>query len=326
MKKRRSPNTLGSSAARRAVRRQVLEDLDSHADISRLTDRLLKKADAYGTFPTPVSEIVAAADLTEVPESMLSSASIAEAPAHLRAALRRVRGKVHALLDRREREVHINPETDRTAQRAFKRLHETAHELFPWQHVDDGRDGFADDTLSLSPKTTNLFEREANQGAAELLFQRLRFAEMAADYRIGCAAIAELAEMFGASKHATFRRYVETHHGAVAGIVLEPRPYSNAPLAFRRHEAICSPAWTQRFEDPLLWPNVLGAEPFGFVQQARACSGFGSPQGTWGHIDLNNEVTSLEVEAMSNSYRTFVLIWLPRRELFKRRRVLVAAA
>lgn len=304
----------------------MLEDLDSHADIVRLTDRLLKEAGAYGRLPTPVSDIVAAADLTEAPQTFLAESSIAQAPAHMRAVLRRLSGKVHAALDRRERKVHINPATDNTGQRAFKRLHETSHDLFPWQHIDDGNVGFADDQLTLSPKTTILFEQEANQGAAELLFQRTRFAQAASQYAIGCAAISELAEAFGASKHASFRRYVETQRGAIAGVVLEPRPQSNDPLTFRRYEAVCSEKWARRFEHPLLWPTVLSAEPFTFVEQARACAGFGLPHGVWRHIDLNNEAATLEVDAMSNSYRTFVLVWLPQRETFKRRRVLASTA
>ncbi len=101
---------------------------------------------------------------------------------------------------------------------------------------------------------------------------------------------------------------------------------THGPLAFRRYEAFCSETWTRRFEHPLLWPTVLSAEPFTFVEQARACASVGLPQGTWRHIDLNNEAATLRVDAMSNTYRTFVLVWLPRREVFKRRRVLASAA
>lgn len=302
----------------------MLEDLDSHVDIVRETDRLLRKADAYGRFPTPVPSLIAAADLVEAPDSFLSDSALAEAPAHLRGILRRMRGKVHALLDRREREVHITAETDHGPQQSFKRLHETAHQIFPWQHVDQGLTGFADDAISLSHKATNLFEREANQGAAELLFQRNRFAEMAADYQIGIAPIVELADLFGASKHASFRRYVETHRAAVAGVVLGAAPTSRNPTAFRRYEAMCSPSWTKRFEHPAMWPTTLRTEPFTFVEQARACGGLGATNGTWRHINLNNQAALLNVEAMSNSYRTFVLIWPPKRDTFKRRRVLVA--
>jgi hypothetical protein len=123
--------------------------------------------------------------------------------------------------------VHVNPATDLAGQQAFKRLHETSHDLFTWQHVDDGRDGFADDLWTLSPKTQILFEREANQGAAELLFQRERFAAVGSDYAVSGGAVIELAERFGSSIHAAFRRYVETHRGAVAGVVLEARQGSD---------------------------------------------------------------------------------------------------
>ena len=57
-----------------------------------------------------------------------------------------------------------------------------------------------------------------------------------------------------------------------------------------------------------------------------ARGGVGPPVGEWQYPDLNNEITTLKVEAMSNSYRTFVLVWLPRREVLKRRRIIANAA
>lgn len=304
----------------------MLEDLDSHEDIARLTDRLLREAGAYGRFPTPVADILAAAKLEEAPETFLAESSIAKMPEHMRGVLRRAAGKVHAALDRRTRVVHINPATDLTGQKAFKRLHETSHDLFPWQHIDTGRVGFADDEMTLSPRTTILFEREANQGAAELLFQRRRFSEVAADYAVGCGTVAELAGLFGGSRHATFRRYVESHPSAVAGVVLGPRPCGLEPLAFQRRETMCSASWRARFEDPTVWPPVLLRDSFSFVEQARACNVIGPPHGEWTHPDRNGEPIALRVEAMSNSYRTFVLLWIPRRERLRRRRVIAAVA
>jgi len=304
----------------------VLEDLDSHAEIARLTDALLRRADAYGRLPTPVGDILAAASLDEAPETFLTAKSIAQAPEHLRGLLRGMKGKVHAVLDRRTREVHINPELDLDGQRAYKRLHETSHDLFTWQHIGDGEDGFADDAMTLSMKTTILFEREANQGAAELIFQRDRLASIASDYTISCATVVELANKFGSSRHAAFRRYVETHRGAVAGVVLNAGPCAREPLTFRRREAVCSPSWRERFEDPTVWPRTLTAEPFGFVEQARAAGALGLPEGEWRYPDRDNEMTTLKVEAMTNTYRTFVLVWVPRRELLKRRRVIANAA
>jgi hypothetical protein len=62
-----------------------------------------------------------------------------------------------------------------------------------------------------------------------------------------------------------------------------------------------------------VWLAVLQSDPFSFVEQARACAAIGRPSGEWNYIDRNNEPTTLRVEAMTNSYNTFVLVWLPRR-------------
>ncbi len=113
-----------------------------------------------------------------------------------------------------------------------------------------------------------LFEQEANQGAAELLFQRELFRQIAADYEIGCGAIVELAEKFGSSMHAAFRRYVETHHSPLAGLVLEPSPCASEPFSYRRKEAFHSAAYTRRFGEPRCWPTVLRENPYSFVAEA----------------------------------------------------------
>jgi hypothetical protein len=304
----------------------VLEDLESYEDIMRLTDRLLRTAGAYGRLPTPVEDILAAASLEEASDTFLSESSIAMMPAHLRGVLRRVSGKVHAALDRKMRVVHVNPATDLVGAKAFKRLHETSHDLFRWQHIEEGRNGFADGQMTLSGRTTIIFEREANQGAAELLFQRDRFAEMANDYAIGCATIIELASLFGASRQATFRRYVEGHSGVLAGVALDVQPCRLEPLAFRRGEAICSKTWRERFKDPAAWPAVLRSDSFSFLEQTHTVTREAQGRREWTVMDRNKIPTTLEVDTMSNFYRNFVLVWAPRREVFKRRRSFATAA
>lgn len=91
------------------------------------------------------------------------------------------------------------------------------------------------------------FERQANFGAAELLFQNTPFDEMAADYEIGIAAIVDLANTLGASYHAASRRYVEGHRVAVAGLVLETSPccQPNHPVWTYRTRALAFSAATQ---------------------------------------------------------------------------------
>jgi hypothetical protein len=292
-------------------------ELESLQDIGDRADELLLKAGAYDTFPTPIDDIIAAQNLRESHEGLLTDSAIALAPAYLRGKLKQLRAKAHALLDRREREIHINPEADRSGAGAFKRLHEVGHDLLEWQHVDDS-DGFADDQYTLSANTKRLFEREANQTAAELLFQRDRLERRAREYVPSMGAVVELSETFGASIHATFRRFVETHHTAVAGVVLDSSPASHDPLAFRRREGVCSPKWLEQFEDPTSWPKQLSREPFAFVAAA-APSGSGMPVSEWRWPNRNNEIANLKVEVFSNTYSRFVLIWLPRRAPLKRR-------
>lgn len=185
----------------------MLEELDSATEITKATERLLAAASARGRLPTPVDDLVAAADLVEPQESILSESMLRRAPKHIRDAVAPFRFKIRALLDRKAREIHVAPGIEHPAQRDFKRLHEVVHDILPSQR----KLAYADDHKTLSWMTNLRFEQAANQGAAELLFQRELFRQMAADYQIGMAAVVELAEMFGASIHAAFRRYVETH-------------------------------------------------------------------------------------------------------------------
>jgi hypothetical protein len=59
------------------LRLNGLEDLESHTEIARLTDQLPREADANGRLPTPVSDILAAAELREAPQTFLGANAIA---------------------------------------------------------------------------------------------------------------------------------------------------------------------------------------------------------------------------------------------------------
>lgn len=297
----------------------MLHDLDSGRDIARHVERLLRDAEAQGRLPTPVDDLIAAAKLTEPLDSLLSESALAGVPEYLAAKMRRLRGKTHALLDRKTREIHVNPDISHDGQRRFKKCHEVAHDILPWQQDT----GYVDDQFTLAPTTRRLFEQEANQGGAELLFQRDLFTEMASDYRMGFATVLDLAEQFGASYHATFRRYVETHGTKVAGLVLEPSPCTATPLGYRRGEALNSTSWMTQFDPTSSWPQILNATPYSFIQLVRTV-GDEAVTTTLRYPDLNNTMTDLNVELWSNTYRVFVLIWKPRRERLKRARVVIA--
>lgn len=298
----------------------MLRDNENRDEILRASRSILLRAEVGDRLPTPVEDVIAAADLTRGDDDVFAEETIAEAPAYLQKAIRRLmgKGKIHAILDRRRRKVHVNPTITNEGRRRFRALHEVGHSILPTQndpaHVDNSK--------TLSPYTKILWERDANQTSSEILFQQQRFTEIAAEYEVGLGAVVELAEMFKASIHAALRRYVEFHRLPLAAVVLNPSPTNAGFLALRRDEAICSPSWEQRFERPDCWPRMLEAGTFPWVTTVRhAGAGLVKWEGRW--PDRENEMLSLRIEGMSNHYKLLVLLWRPKRQVLKRRRELV---
>jgi IrrE N-terminal-like domain len=290
--------------------------LPSTEQINAAAERLLKVAAANGVLPTPVDKLLDAANLRQGDDDVFDEETLARAP---RAIREKIRGlgllkKVRAALGRNERLVYLNPAVENAGRRNFIALHEVGHDILEWQ-----RDlVYIDDDMTLSWSTRTRFEREANQAAAELLFQRDLFASIASDYRISIATVIEMAQMFGGSIQASLRRYVETHRHAVAGVVCEISPVSTEPLAFRRNEAMCSREWMQEFESPAQWPARLDVKLFSFLEVARRAGREGIPlAGEFQWPTLRSEQKRLRFEIFSNSYRLLVLMWVPRREFLK---------
>jgi hypothetical protein len=297
-----------------------LADLPSGDEVRTHAERLLREADAFYRFPTPVEDIVAAANLDEPKHSILASVGLDDMPSHLLAAMRRVRGKVEGLLDRSAREVHLSPDVDRdNAHGRFVRLHEVSHEILPWQ----AELGYADSRATLAPGVKKLFEWEANQGAAELGFQCDVFTDVASEYEIGLAAVQELAEKFGLSRRATLWRYAETHHAPVAAVVLERKPRSLPDLTYKRCEAVCSGAWSARFGATSGWPELLTVTEFDFLSvlgSAAIAGTVGKGPARFGRH--GEEPAVVEVETFDNSYNLLVLLWVPQKrfKIIRRRR------
>ena len=277
-----------------------------------------------GRLPTPVEDLVVAAGLAPSDELPFDESVLRRAPAELAAKIRQlgIPSKIHAMLDRWERKVYINPEIQHDARRRFRAPHEVGHDILPSQ-----RDwAYADNAATLSWLSKVRAERDANQTGAELLFQLDVFATMASEYRVGMAAVIDLANRFGASYQAALRRFAETHVRAVAGLVLDHSPSASEPLTFRRREVICSEKWEDRFGRIDRWPDALAVPEFPFVAQAQTAVLLErQTAGEMRLCDRSLQVRDLRVEAFSNSYKVLVLLWEPQRELFKRRRRLAAA-
>lgn len=300
----------------------MLLDLPSADRIGQEVARVLRDAGIRGQLPTPVDEIVAAAGLRLGCEDIFDERILANAPTRLREAVKGLSGRLRAMLDRREREVYVHPQVQIESRRRFQTLHEVGHDILPWQAAL----AYADDDRRLSLSTKMKFEQEANQAAAELLFQQGLFTKMASDYRIGFAAVLELSQQIGASIHSATRRYAEHHAAPVCALVLDQNPISEEPLAYRRREAVHSISWGERFTAPSTWPSRLTVNEFGFLSLARQALIRSPVSGEWTHSDRSGASVRLRFELFSNSYRVFVLIWVPQRERSKKRRIIVPGA
>lgn len=291
----------------------MLRDLAAADEIGKHVDRLLRAADAYGRFPTPVDDIVRAASLAEADDYVLDESMILKAPAHLRSLLRSAKRKIQGIIDRRERVVHVSPEIENEGKRRFVKLHETAHDIFP--HQQDLL--YAESHETLAPTTKQLFEQEANQGAAELLFQRTWFEQDAKDLEVSIAAIQYLAQRYGSSFHSAFRRYAETLDVPVAAVVFDRHPLHLTPKTWKREEAMGTPAWRRRLGYPA-WPQAMNAigHPFIAALDFPALREFPL-------TDLDGETVSVRVEAHTNGYKRFLLLWVPKKRLVSARRVRV---
>jgi hypothetical protein len=102
----------------------------------------------------------------------------------------------------------------------FIKLHEAGHGVLPPQKKAYSLIQECEEYLDAD--ITDMFEREANVFAAEVLFQGKLFADEAHQSAFGMKVPIALAKKYGASNYSTFRRYVSTSPLACCLLVLEP--------------------------------------------------------------------------------------------------------
>ncbi len=191
------------------------------ANIRREAERALREAGALGVFPTPIDRIMSVANVEEVPEDLMSPGLLAKirntaekAGGVLKRALSKVMGLFHASAGL----VYLDQSLIEVKKR-FVRLHESAHGFLPWQ-----RPLYAvveDCDKSLDPDAADLFDREANVFASEVLFQLDAFRDMAESRSFEVWTPVRLAKQFNASIYASIRQYVTKNPRACAVVVLD---------------------------------------------------------------------------------------------------------
>lgn len=220
---------------------------------------LLDRAAVWDRFPTPIDDIIAAANLRVEKKSLQDAdgfmaylaGKAANAAAGAAAKLKAVKSalaKVFGVYDPGDGIIHID-DTVTGSKQTFLKLHETGHHEMP-THRKLFR-FFQDCEKTLAPEISDQFEREANNFARYALFQGDGYARMAADCDLSVKSPMKLATKFGASIYASAREFARTNHRDCLVVVLNPIEFchgTGARAAVRRIEP--SPSFRSRFPIP----------------------------------------------------------------------------
>ncbi|HST51082.1 MAG TPA: ImmA/IrrE family metallo-endopeptidase [Pyrinomonadaceae bacterium] len=228
-------------------------DPDKLRAVEERAHQLLNRASAWNRFPTPVTDLVSAAELKIAPTNAFDPDRIiafvrnrAAGVAHL---IKSAISKVLGLYDGQEHVIHIDPSLVESKQN-FLKLHETGH-----HEIRSHRKAFRlfqDCEKTLAPEIADLFEREANNFARCTLFQGDTYSRLAADCELGIKTPMKLAKKFGASVYASAREFARTNHRSCVVFILEPIEYvqgDGAKAEVRRIEA--SPSFIEQFGRPV---------------------------------------------------------------------------
>jgi Zn-dependent peptidase ImmA (M78 family) len=275
-------------------------DLPAKNDIEKISFEVLKNSKSLDIFPTPVDKIVAYSELIvrkDLDVSKIHPSYVDKANRILKRALSKVRG----LFDRKQKTIYLDL-SQGFNRKNFVKLHETAHGILPWQKKIN--DILGDDEHTLSPEANEEFEMEANYFASVTLFQHDRFLSELTTLNLSIDAAMHLAKHFGASIHASLRRYVDCSKNRCALLVLENLVKTSKPYCGIRN-FLASPSFAKDFGEIVFPPKVDYS--WQFVQHY--CHGRKFIRD--GNIELTtkNGVVKFTYQFFNNGYNAFILFF-----------------
>lgn len=279
-----------------------LEDLPA---IRRHADALLREAGAYGKFPTPTADLVAAAGLN-VEHTLFTDEGILKrmdaAPA---GRVKRARDELLGVVDIRGRTIYVRPEIPLGNLPPLV-LHEAAHAYLRWQRdiYLFAQEGGAE----LRHDVRDRFEREANQFAWELLFQLDRFRHDAENGEFSLRTPVQLSRRYGTTCYAAIRWFVKTNRRACALLVLS-RSQAAGGSSWSLRKVVQSTSFTRRFGE-VPWADLF--EDLG-CREPLANLDFG-PRHQFRLPGLDRRPISCELQSFTSDNHHFMLAY-PEREL-----------
>ena len=287
------------------------------ARVIKEAERALREGSVLGILPTPIEQIMAVARVREVEEDVLNPSFVAKIMGKAEKAgqtIKRALSKVMGLFHASEGLVFLD-QTLILVRKRFIRLHESAHGFLPWQ-----RPMYAvveDCEKSLDPETADLFDREANVFASEVLFQLDTFREMAEEMPFEIWTPVKLAPKFSASIYASIRQYVSKNNCACAVVVLN-MPEFEVSIGFRAtlRRVVQSDSFKAMFSGHYWKDSYTPDDDIGtLVPIGRRKS---SGKQMLGIYDANGTLHECVAESFTNTKQVFVLIHAVRTLTAKR--------
>lgn len=281
-----------------------IETPASRREITAEVRKLLRAANVENTLPTPREVILSCARLVETGE--LDLETYRETPSQkAQGIFLNAMSKVLGFVDRRQEEIYVDPSL-KPRQRNFITFHEVTHSILPWQHLVYAED----DEAIFRPDCSDIFESEANYGAAELLFQCERFEKEARDFNVTIASALHLADKYQASRHSSLRRFAERNIHPLLLLVLTKtrREHEDGLPSYYVASSFRSSSFITRFGDGI---SKQFLEPGDDLRKIIS-------DGRSGEIvlpDLRGDLHDCIVEVFDNTYKKFALIFpkkLPR--------------
>lgn len=279
----------------------------------------LQEAGVAGVFPTPLEAVAEAAGIGET----LDINELPDEP-----TLRRPKafGKLLGALHFGSRTAFVDLNQIEGRVRWIKG-HELTHGVVPWHQTTV----LFDNEERLFKDTEEQREREANIGAAHLLFQGSRFVEQAMSYQTSMKTPILMSAEVGASMHATIWYYVEHHPKAVALAIAgrHTRADGHVPI----FTTVESAAFLERFGDfrsllpPKGLPVVAGVGSSDLTEAiSQAKLSIGAVETEFSMPDKNSDRgVRMRAELFHNQRSTFLMV-TPRRRVRLGKRVDLATS
>lgn len=238
----------------------------SHQELERVekaATSLIHRADAWGVFPLPIGDILAAAKLKVAPYSVFDPRAIAAfAVAQGKKAadiVKRAVGKIFGVLDAHAEVIHIDDSVVEGRQR-FLKLHETGH--FELPHQRKLFRFFEESEQELDPSVADLFEREANNFARFAIFGGDAYGRDASEMPLSFSSVKKIHKKYQVSLYAGLREYARTHrHCCIALAVEKPKTCQINGVSSEIRRVETSLSFERQFGRPTI-PVISKSHPF----------------------------------------------------------------